>query len=80
MQPDTPFVQSPAAGSADFDTLLTYRETAELLRLSTRTLDRLRETGEGPAFVHLTGRRLACWKRDALDWARSRTRPAKRTI
>lgn len=34
----------------DFDTLLTTREAAALLRLSERTLERHRTTGAGPKF------------------------------
>jgi hypothetical protein len=38
-------------------TLLTQREAATLLRLSQRTLERLRLTGTGPAFAKV-GRRV----------------------
>jgi hypothetical protein len=34
--------------------LLTQREAAHALRLSTRTLERLRQSGAGPKFVRLT--------------------------
>lgn len=38
--------------------LLTQREAADYLRLSERTLERLRITGNGPAFVKLRRRVL----------------------
>jgi predicted DNA-binding transcriptional regulator AlpA len=38
--------------------LLTQREAAEVLRLSTRTLERMRVTGTGPKFVRLANRSI----------------------
>lgn len=49
-----------------------------MLRLSTRSLDRLCETGEAPPRIQLTGRRVGYWKRDVLAWLHARTSPAKR--
>jgi excisionase family DNA binding protein len=51
--------------------LLTQREAAEYLRLSERTLERLRVTGDGPAFVKL-GRRVLYRDHDLLEWVASR--------
>jgi excisionase family DNA binding protein len=52
-------------------TLLTQREAAMALRLSERTLERLRVTGTGPAFTKL-GRRVL-YPQDKLDgWITSR--------
>jgi len=52
-------------------TLLTRREAAALLRLSQRTLERLRVTGLGPRFVR-TGR-LVRYRQDDLDtWVNAR--------
>ena len=52
---------------------LSTREAASVLRLSARTLDRYRVSGEGPAF-HKFGARV-CYARADLDaWAASRRR------
>ncbi len=75
MTPDTNTPAPPDA--ADSDTVLTHTETARMLRLSTRSLDRLYETGEAPPRIQLTGRRVGYWKRDVLAWLRARTSPAK---
>jgi predicted DNA-binding transcriptional regulator AlpA len=40
-------------GDPNLDTLLTSREAAALLRVSERTLERLRTAGTGPQFVRL---------------------------
>ena len=53
--------------------LLTTPEAAHHLRLSDRTLERYRVTGEGPRFLKL-GRRVL-YRRSALDgWVDSRVR------
>lgn len=83
--PHEPF--TPAAPEyglpADTDTpaadpVLTTSEAAHLMRVSTRTLERLAETGEGPARIQLTGRRVGYWRSDVLAWLKARTSPAKR--
>lgn len=52
---------------------LSTDQTAVLLGLSPRTLERLRVSGGGPAF-HKFGRRV-CYRRADLDtWARTRKR------
>ena len=52
---------------------LTEAEFSEQFRISRRTLQRWRETGEGPVFVRLGARRLAYPLADALLWAAGRT-------
>jgi len=51
--------------------LLNQREASGLLRLSTRTLERLRLTGNGPRFVKL-GRRVLYRNGDLLEWIANR--------
>jgi excisionase family DNA binding protein len=53
--------------------LLTQREAAALLRLSERTLERLRITGLGPVFVK-AGRRVLYRESDLEAWVESRVR------
>jgi predicted DNA-binding transcriptional regulator AlpA len=54
------------------DTLLTQREAASVLRLSERTLERLRCSGLGPQFIRC-GRRSIRYQQHALDaWIASR--------
>jgi hypothetical protein len=48
-------------------TLLNQREAAAALRLSERTLERYRVTGEGPPFVR-TGKRIAYRPEDLSAW------------
>jgi excisionase family DNA binding protein len=50
--------------------LLTQAETAELLRLSERTLERWRVTGGGPVFCKL-GKRVLYRKADLEKWIAS---------
>jgi predicted DNA-binding transcriptional regulator AlpA len=57
----------------DPDTLLTGRETAALLRLSERTLERYRTAGTGPRFSAL-GRAIRYRRRDLLAWVEAATR------
>jgi excisionase family DNA binding protein len=51
--------------------LLTSQEAAEVLRLSERTLERLRVTGDGPAFSKL-GRRVLYRETDLETWVSGR--------
>lgn len=74
LDPATP----TAPDTPDLDLVLTHPEAARMLRLSTRSLDRLIETGEAPPRIRLTGRRVGYWKRDVLAWLQARTSPAKR--
>jgi predicted DNA-binding transcriptional regulator AlpA len=52
---------------------LTLTETAEWLRCSTRTLQRLLETGEGPPVIRLSQRRLIFRLSDVRQWVEGRT-------
>ena len=54
-------------------TLLTQREAARALRLSERTLERLRVTGSGPPYVK-TVRRVLYREADLLEWIAARVR------
>ena len=58
----------PARKQSEPQLFLTERETAELLRVSIRTLQRWRLTGLGPPFRAFGGRRLYA-RRDLLTWA-----------
>jgi predicted DNA-binding transcriptional regulator AlpA len=55
---------------------LTLNETAEWLRCSTRTLQRLLETGSGPPVIRLSERRLIFRLADLRAWLAQRTRGA----
>jgi len=63
--------------AADLDVVLSQSEAARLMCMSSRTLERLVETGKAPPRIQLTGRRVGYWKRDVLAWLRARTSPAK---
>ena len=60
---------SPTAGEH-----LTLDETARWLRCSTRTLQRLLETGSGPPVIRLSERRLIFRLADLRAWLAQRTR------
>ena len=64
--------------AADHDLILTHTETAKLMRLSIRSLDRLCEVGLAPPRIKLSNRRYGYWKSDVLAWLHARTSPAKR--
>ena len=52
--------------------LLTQREAASVLRLSERTLERLRCSGLGPIFVRCGGRSIRYRQSDLGQWIASR--------
>ena len=54
------------------DVYLTTEETANELRVSPRTLERLRQVGTGPAFCRL-GRRVVYGRRQIREYVASRT-------
>lgn len=56
----------------DYPKYLTQAETADSLRLSERTLERMRVEGTGPTFVK-AGRRVLYRQSDIHDWAAQRT-------
>jgi predicted DNA-binding transcriptional regulator AlpA len=58
-----------AAAQMGDASLLTATETADVLRVSERTVERWRSTGEGPAFVRVGPRRVAYRVRDVLSFA-----------
>jgi predicted DNA-binding transcriptional regulator AlpA len=55
-------------------TLLTQREAALALRLSERTIERMRTSGTGPKFVHLNRRSIRYRPQDLEAWIASRVR------
>ena len=55
------------------DRLLTVMETARVLRLSSRTLDRYRATGVGPAYYKLGGR-IRYRRSDLMAWVQKNRR------
>ena len=54
------------------DLIVTEAEAGKMLRLSVRTMQRLRLDGAGPAFVCLTGRRIGYRIGALTDWVRTR--------
>ena len=52
---------------------MTFNETAAWLRCSTRTLQRLLETGNGPPVIRISERRLIFHKMDLRNWVAGRT-------
>ena len=59
--------------------ILTESEAARRARLSTRTLQRLAETGRGPPRIRLGIRRVGYWRTDLDAWLRASTIEPKRT-
>lgn len=57
---------------ADNDTLLAEMQAADLLNLSSRTLQAWRAKGVGPAFVR-AGRAIRYRRRDLIAWVESNT-------
>ena len=53
---------------------LTLDETADWLRCSTRTLQRLLEAGNGPPVIRLSERRIIFRLAEVRDWLVARTR------
>lgn len=51
---------------------LTTPEAARLVGVAPRTLERLRERGEGPPYLRLTKRLVVYERDDLLGWIRSR--------
>lgn len=77
-KPMTPDTNTPPPDASVLDVVLTHPETARMLRLSVRSLDRLCEIGEAPPRIQLTGRRVGYWRSDVLAWLKARTSRAKR--
>jgi predicted DNA-binding transcriptional regulator AlpA len=58
----------------NFGPHLTLHEAADFLRLSTRTCQRLMETGQFPTPIRLSQRRIVFARSDLLAWVQSRKR------
>jgi hypothetical protein len=71
--PQSPPAQPTAPAELEF---LTLDETARWLRCSTRTLQRLLETGTGPPVIRVSERRLIFRLTDVRKWLAGRTRGA----
>lgn len=56
----------------DSNTYLTQRQVADLLHISTRTLERLRTEGDGPRYLK-AGRRVLYSESDIEKWLKERT-------
>jgi predicted DNA-binding transcriptional regulator AlpA len=54
------------------DKILTAPEAAERLRISTRTLDRLCETGAGPRKIKISERRVGYLERETAAYVEAR--------
>lgn len=59
--------ESESRKTTEISALLTPSEAAVMLRLSSRTLERLRATGSGPCFVK-AGRRVLYRRRSLEKW------------
>jgi hypothetical protein len=69
-------VPGTGGGQAEIDIpalVATEEEAARMLRLSVRTMQRLRLDGDGPRFVRLTGRRIGYAIGDLQAWVRARS-------
>lgn len=55
------------------DFYLIQSEAAELLRISERTLERMRLTGDGPPFMKVGARRVIYRQSDIESWLAERT-------
>jgi hypothetical protein len=53
--------------------VVTEVEAGHMLRLSVRTMQRLRLDGDGPRFVRLTGRRIGYAISDLRAWVQARS-------
>lgn len=56
------------------ENVLTVEEAAQRLRISKRSLERLRVVGKGPAYVKLTDRRVGYLEADLDAWLQQRRR------
>ncbi len=56
--------------------VLTYKEAAARASIVRRTLERLIETGQGPATIELSARRRGILDSDLEAWLLGRRRPA----
>jgi len=68
----------PEAGVDEVDVFLEDAEAAEFLRISARTLQRLRQHGAGPPVIRIGRRRLVYRLADLQKWARDQSVPPTR--
>lgn len=55
------------------ETILTQDEAAQRLRVMTRTLERMRVRGDGPAFIRIGARRVGYLEGEIERWLAQRT-------
>lgn len=67
-----PYFSPPDGRASSPMEVLSERDAAKLLTVSTRTLQRWRLDGGGPAFVKLVGARVGYMRRDLDAWLSSR--------
>ena len=78
----TPLHESPcapaASGHADdpnfWQALINEKEAGDFLGLSDRAMQKMRQTGGGPRYVHISSRCLRYRRVDLRIWAESRIR------
>ncbi len=58
----------------DLDALVTERQAADFLGVTTRALQKWRATGAGPRYVRISSRCIRYRRRDLIAWAESRLR------
>ncbi len=56
--------------------ILSSRETAERLRLSLRTLERITKSGDGPLKIRLSANRVGYVESDVIAWIEKRAKRA----
>jgi hypothetical protein len=68
-----PSAASAGVGTGTMPLVVTEEEAGRMLRLSVRTMQRLRLDGDGPRFVRLTGRRIGYSIGDLQKWVQRRS-------
>ena len=63
--------------STDLDALLRPPEAAQLLSVTTSTLDAWRLRGQGPRFVRVSRRCVRYRRRDLLEWTKGLLHPSE---
>jgi len=56
----------------DFDVLLTERQAADHISVTTRAMQKWRLNGKGPKFVRISGRCIRYRKHDLFNWINDR--------
>lgn len=62
----------PERSVLDPEVLVTEREAADFLGVTTRALQKWRANGTGPRFVRISGRCVRYRRRDLISWAEAR--------